>query len=141
MQTNKGYQLPAKILNELGHFDSIITRYCLGINFEGRTLVHCLAKEDEPIIEKFKEHQEGLLVVNTRPESIQFQDLLESAQSVLFLKGRVRFMDMKYNTIIQSNAPYGTAIFSFSELDTIILYRAKLTGKVLMLNSTIQEFA
>jgi hypothetical protein len=141
MQTNKGYQLPAKILNELGHFDSIITRYYPGINFDGRTLVHCLAKEDEPIIEKFKEHQEGLLVVNTRPESIQFQDLLESAQSVLFLKGRVRFMDMKYNTIIQSNAPYGTAIFSFNELDTLILYRANLTGKVLMLNSTIQEFA
>ena len=141
MQTNKGYQLPAKILNELGNFDHIITRYSPGINLEGRTLVHCLAKEDEPIIEHFKVHQEGLLVVNTRPESIQFQDLLESAQSVLFLKGRVRFMDMKYNTIIQSNAPYGTAIFSFNELDTLILCKANLTGKVLMLNSAIQEFA
>lgn len=140
MQTNIGYQLPARILKELGHFDHIITKYSPGINLEGRLLVHCLAKEDEPIIEKFKEHQEGLLVVNTRPESLQFQDLLESAQSVLFLKGRVRFMDMKYNAIIQSNAPYGTAIFSFSEMDTFILCKANLTGKVVMLNSAIPEF-
>ena len=141
MQTNKGYQLPAKILKELGHFDQKITRFNLGINLKGRALVHCLRKEDEPLIDHFKLHKIGLLVVNTRPESLQFQDLLESAQSVLFLKGRVRFMDMKYNTIIPSNAPYGTAIFSFSELDTLILCKANLMGKVVMLNSAIPEFA
>jgi len=141
MQTNKGYQLPDKILNELGSFESIITRYYPGITFAGRALAHCLTKVDEPIIEMFKEHQSGLLVVNTRVETIQFQNLLESAHSVLFLKGRVRFRDMKYNAIIQSNAPFGTALFSFSEEDTNILEEANLIGKVLKLNARIPEFA
>jgi hypothetical protein len=141
MQTNKGYQLPDKILNELGSFESIITRYYPGITFTGRALAHCLTKVDEPIIEMFKEHQSGLLVVNTRVETIQFQNLLESAHSVLFLKGRVRFRDMKYNAIIPSNAPYGTAIFSFSQSDTFVLYNSGLNGKVICLKQPdIAEF-
>jgi hypothetical protein len=141
MPTNKGYQLPDKILKQLGEFDRIVTNYDPNLYLNGRVLAHCMKKDDEPTIEQFKMHQEGLLVVNTRPESLQFQDLLECAHSVLFLKGRVRFMDMQYNTIIPSNAPYGTAIFSFKESETLILQKANLMGKVVMLNSAIPEFA
>ncbi len=141
MQINKGYQLPDKILNELGSFDNIITRYSPGLKLEGRTLAHCLTKDDEPIIDMYNENQSGLLVVNTRVETIQFQNLLDSAHSVLLLKGRVRYRDMKYDAIIPSNAPFGTAIFSFSEADTKVLEESNLLGKLLVLNAKIPEFA
>ncbi len=141
MQINKGYQLPDKILNELGSFDNIITRYSPGLKLEGRTLAHCLTKDDEPIIDMYNENQSGLLVVNTRVETIQFQNLLDSAHSVLLLKGRLRFKDMKYDIIIPSNAPYGTAIFSFTHSDTIVLYNSGLSGKVIYLKQPyISEF-
>ncbi len=141
MQINKGYRLPEKILNELGAFDNIITRYYPGLKLVGRTLAHCLTKEDEPIIEMYSENQSGLLVVNTRVETIQFQNLLDSAHSVLLLKGRVRFRDMKYDAIIPSNAPYGTALFSFCEAETKVLEESNLAGKLLKLNARIPEFA
>lgn len=141
MQTNKEYRLPEKILNELGAFDNIITRYTSGLKLEGRTLAHCLTKDDEPIIDMYNENQSGLLVVNTRVETIQFQNLLDSAHSVLLLKGRVRYRDMKYDAIIPSNAPFGTAIFSFNEADTKVLEEANLVGKLLKLNAKIPEFA
>ena len=137
MQTNRGYQLPAKILNELGHFDSIITRYNANLLLEGRVLAHCMRKEDEELVELMTQHQSGLLVVYCRPETIQFQNLLEKAHSVLLLKGRIRFEDVKYNVIIPSNAPFGTAIFSFTCLDTNILKISKLRGKLIYLKTKI----
>ena len=142
MQTNKGYQLPAKILNELGHFDHIITRYNANLLLEGRVLAHCMRKEDEQLVELMTQHQSGLLVVYCRPETIQFQNLLEKAHSVLLLKGRIRFEDVKYNAIIPSNAPYGSAIFSFTRRDTVILQSSGLAGKVICLKQPdIAEFS
>ena len=137
----RGYQLPNNILDQLGLFDNIITRYQPGITLSGRVLVHCLTKNDEPTVDLFMEHRSGLLVVNTRVETIQFQNLLDSAHSVLLLKGRVRYRDMKYNKIIQSNAPFGTAIFSFGQADTKVLEEANLVGKLLKLYNEIPEFA
>ena len=142
MQTNKGYQLPAKILNELGHFDSIITIYNAETMLDGRVLAHCMRKEDEMLIELMTEHQSGLLCVYCKPETIQFQNLLESAHSVLLMKGRIRFEDVKYNSIIPSNAPFGTAIFSFSKSDTLLLQKSGLNGKVICLKQPdISEFS
>jgi hypothetical protein len=40
---------------------------------------------------------------------------------------------VKYNAVIPSNAPYGTAIFSFSQSDTFVLYNSGLNGKVVYL--------
>jgi hypothetical protein len=48
---------------------------------------------------------------------------------------------MKYDAIIPSNAPFGTAIFSFSEADTKVLEESNLLGKLLVLNAKIPEFA
>jgi hypothetical protein len=139
---NRGYKLPEKLINSLGNFDQVITRYNTELIFNGRVLVHCMRKEDEPLIGLMTEHQSGLLVVYCRPETIQFQGLLESAQSVILLKGRVRFEDVKYNAIIPSNAPYGTAIFSFSQSDTFVLQNSDLNGKVICLKATgIPEFS
>jgi hypothetical protein len=130
---NRGYKLPEKLINSLGNFDQIITRYNDEQIFNGRVLVHCMRKEDEPLIGLMTEHQSGLLVVYCRPETIQFQKLLETAQSVILLKGRVRFEDVKYNAIIPSNAPYGTAIFSYSQSDTFVLQNSGLNGKMIHL--------
>ncbi len=130
---NKGFKLPEKLIKDLGNFDQIITRYNAELIFNGRVLVHCMRKEDEPLLDLMTEHQSGLLVVYCRPETIQFQRLLESADSVILLKGRVRFEDVKYNAIIPSNAPYGTAIFSFSQSDTFVLQNSGLNGKVIRL--------
>jgi hypothetical protein len=141
MQLNKGYQLPQKILNELGHFDSIITRYNPDFLLDGRVLAHCMRKEDEELVKLMNEHRLGLLVVYCRPETIQFQRLLETAHSVLLLKGRIRFEDVKYNAIIPSNAPHGTAIFSFTNGDTDVLQSSGLNGKVIYLKQPdIAEF-
>jgi hypothetical protein len=49
--------------------------------------------------------------------------------------------DMKYDAIIPSNAPFGTAIFSFNEADTKVLEESNLVGKLLNLNTRIPEFA
>lgn len=138
---NHGYKLPEKIVNELGHFDNIVTNYNPSTFFNGRVLVHCMRKVDQELADLMIEHKSGLLVVNCRTETLQFQKLLGTADSVMLMKGRLRFKDAKYNAIIPSNAPYGTAIFSFSELDTLILRKANLMGKVVMLNSAIPEFA
>ena len=138
---NCGYKLPDKIVNELGHFDSIITRYNANLLLEGRVLSHCMRKEDEDLVGLMAQHQSGLLCVYCKPETIQFQNLLESAHSVLLMKGRIRFEDVKYNSIIPSNAPYGTAIFSFSQSDTFVLYNSGLNGKVICLKQPdIAEF-
>jgi hypothetical protein len=100
-----------------------------------------MRKEDEMLIDLMTEHQSGLLVVYCKPETIQFQNLLESAHSVLLMKGRIRFEDVKYNSIIPSNAPYGTAIFSFSQSDTFVLNNSGLNGKVICLKQPdIAEF-
>ena len=138
---NRGYKLPEKLVNNLGYFDQIITRYQADFLLEGRVLAHCMRKEDEELVNLMNEHQSGLLVVYCKPETIQFQNLLESAHSVLLLKGRVRFEDVKYNEIIPSNAPYGTAIFSFTKNDTFVLYKSGLNGKVIYLKQPdIAEF-
>jgi hypothetical protein len=138
---NRGYKLPEKLTNNLGHFDQIITRYQADIIIDGRVLAHCMRKEDEMLIELMTEHQSGLLCVYCKPETIQFQNLLESAHSVLLLKGRIRFEDVKYNSIIPSNAPYGTAIFSFTNSDTYVLQQSGLNGKVIYLKQPdISEF-
>ena len=128
---NRGYKLPEKLINNLGDFDQVITRYNADLQLEGRVLAHCMRKEDEMLIELMTEHQSGLLCVYCKPETIQFQNLLESAHSVLLLKGRIRFEDVKYNSIIPSNAPYGTAIFSFTKSDTFVLQSSGLAGKVI----------
>ena len=139
---NKGFKLPEKLIKNLGDFDQIITRYQADFLLEGRVLAHCMRKEDEALIDLMTEHQSGLLVVYCRPETIQFQRLLESADSVILLKGRVRFEDVKYNAIIPSNAPYGTAIFSFSPYETVVLQNSGLNGKVIYLKATgIPEFS
>jgi len=130
---NKGYKLPRKIINALGPFDNIITWYDPETAIDGRVLVHCMLKADEALIDLMTEHKSGLLCVYCKPETILFQNLLKSAHSVLFLKGRVRFEDVKYNTIIHSNAPLGTAIFSFSAFDTRSLENSNLQGKVVRL--------
>jgi hypothetical protein len=139
---NRGYKLPEKLINNLGDFDQIITRYNANLILDGRVLLHCMRKEDEMLIDLMTQHQSGLLCVYCKPETIQFQNLLESAHSVLLLKGRVRFEDVKYNSIIPSNAPYGTAIFSFSQSDTFVLYNSGLNGKVIYLKQPdISEFS
>ena len=130
---NRGYKLPEKLINNLGDFDQVITRYNADLILDGRVLAHCMRKEDEMLIELMTEHQSGLLCVYCKPETIQFQNLLESAHSVLLLKGRIRFEDVKYNAIIPSNAPYGTAIFSFTKSDTVVLQCSGLAGKVICL--------
>lgn len=138
---NRGYKLPEKLINNLGDFDQVITRYNSELTLEGRVLAHCMRKDDEALIELMTKHLSGLLCVYCKPETIQFQNLLESAHSVLLLKGRVRFEDRKYNSIIPSNAPYGTAIFSFTHSDTFALYNSGLSGKVIYLKQpNISEF-
>ena len=142
IMNNRGYKLPEKLINNLGFFDQIITRYYTDLILDGRVLLHCMRKEDEALIDLMTEHQSGLLCVYCKPETIQFQNLLESAHSVLLLKGRVRFEDVKYNAVIPSNAPYGTAIFSFTKSDTLILQKSGLIGKVIYLNQPgIPEFS
>lgn len=139
---NRGYKLPEKLISTLGNFDQVITRYNNDLILDGRVLLHCMRKEDEMLIDLMTEHQSGLLCVYCKPETIQFQNLLESAHSVLLLKGRIRFEDVKYNSIIPSNAPYGTAIFSFSKSDTLVLQKSGLNGKVVYLKQTgIPEFS
>jgi hypothetical protein len=139
---NRGYKLPEKMVNNLGHFDQIITRYQADFLLEGRVLAHCMRKEDEELVNLMNEHQSGLLCVYCRPETIQFQRLLETAHSVLLLKGRIRFEDVKYSAIIQSNAPLGTAIFSFTRRDTVVLQSSGLSGKVICLKQPdIAEFS
>ncbi len=139
---NRGYKLPEKLINNLGDFDQIITRYQADFLLEGRVLAHCMRKEDEELVNLMNEHQSGLLVVYCRPETIQFQRLLETAHSVLLLKGRIRFEDVKYNAIIQSNAPFGTAIFSFNKSDSDVLQSSGLAGKVICLKQPdIAEFS
>jgi len=139
---NRGYKLPEKLIKNLGDFDQVITRYNAEIMLDGRVLAHCMRKEDDVIIELMREHQSGLLVVYCRPETIQFQRLLETAHSVLLLKGRVRFEDVRYKEIIPSNAPYGTAIFSFSNCETAVLEKSGLKGKVIHLkHPEIPEFS
>jgi hypothetical protein len=138
---NRGYKLPEKLINNLGDFDQIITRYNSDLILDGRVLLHCMRKEDEMLIDLMTEHQSGLLCVYCKPETIQFQNLLESAHSVLLLKGRVRFEDVKYNAIMPSNAPYGTAIFSFTKYETFVLQSSGLNGKVIHLKQPdISEF-
>ena len=138
---NRGYKLPEKLISTLGDFDQVITRYQADFLLEGRILAHCMRKEDEKLVELMTQHQSGLLVVYCRPETIQFQRLLETAHSVLLLKGRIRFEDVKYNAIIQSNAPYGSAIFAFTHSDTFVLQKSGLIGKVVYLKQPeITEF-
>jgi hypothetical protein len=139
---NRGYKLPEKLINNLGDFDQVITRYNADLQMDGRVLAHCMRKEDEALIDLISQHQSGLLVVYCRPETIQFQRLLENAHSVLLLKGRIRFEDVKYSAIIPSNAPLGTAIFSFTRRDTVILQGSGLAGKVICLKQAdIAEFS
>ena len=138
---NHGYKLPEKIVSELGHFDNIVTNHNPSTSFNGRVLVHCMRKADQELADLMIEHKSGLLVVNCRTETLQFQKLLGTAHSVMLIKGRLRFKDAKYNAIIQSNAPCGTAIFSFTSYDTRVMESSELTGKLIHLRPSFLEFA
>lgn len=88
--------------------------------------------EMRPFLKKMSEHQNGIAFIFARTETNNFFDYVwNSAHSILFLKGRVKFMNENFVAPAYANAP--SVLVSYSEFDTIALQNSGIPGKLIFL--------
>lgn len=90
-------------------------------------------KEMPPFIEKMAHHRNGIAFIFARTETKMFhQYVWPVATGMLFLRGRVRFMDANKSVQADANAP--SVLIAYSERDAEILANSSVPGKYVHLN-------
>jgi hypothetical protein len=90
-------------------------------------------KEMPPFIEKMAQHQNGIAFIFARTETRMFHKYVwPVAHGLLFLRGRVRFMDANKSVQADANAP--SVLIAYSADDAKILAASSIPGKYVSLN-------
>jgi hypothetical protein len=148
-KTNR-WLTPKWIVEALGDFDldpcgapnhSLATRTYqldngengLELDWSGRVWLNPpYGREAPPFLKKMSEHRNGIAFVFARTETKAFFDYVwGSAVAVLFLKGRVKFMNADCEITGDANAP--SVLIAYSEADAKILENCLIPGKFIRL--------
>lgn len=85
-----------------------------------------------PFLKKLKEHGNGIALLFARTETKGFFDnIWNDADSILFLKGRVKFIRSDFSKGGASTAP--SVLIAYGKNNTAALENSKLSGKLLKL--------
>lgn len=88
--------------------------------------------EAPPFLKKMAEHQNGIAFIFARTETKAFFNYVwEQATAVLFLKGRVKFLNADITVTNAANAP--SVLIAYSEYDAEILRNCVIPGKFVYL--------
>jgi hypothetical protein len=76
-------------------------------------------------IEKFKQHGNGIILVNARCETLWFQSLANDAHAILIPRGRIEFErpDKK-----RGHPPVGSALLAYGRRNANALKRSNIPG-------------
>jgi hypothetical protein len=89
-------------------------------------------KESPPFLKKMSEHKNGIAFIFARTETKAFFDYVwNSATAVLFLKGRVKFLNADYHVTGAANAP--SVLIAYSEADADVLEQCSIPGHFIRL--------
>ena len=149
----KTWLTPRYIIDALGHFD---TDPCCPPNMPWRTADTMLTKADDgttapwhgrvwlnppygreayPFLARMTKHEGGdIALIFVRTDARQWHEwVFPFADSVLFLRGRIRFCDAKGNPAQSSPTP--SALVAYSEADTLALANSGLKGSLIRLKN------
>lgn len=88
--------------------------------------------EAPPFLERMAKHKNGIAFIFARTETKAFFDYVwNSATAVLFLKGRVKFLNADYLVTGSANAP--SVLIAYSEADALALKNSGIPGKYIHL--------
>lgn len=89
-------------------------------------------KEMPPFLERMAKHGSGIAFIFARTETKAFFDFVwNKATAVLFLKGRVKFLNADYTVTGAANAP--SVLIAYSEDDAEILKKSGIEGHFIYL--------
>jgi len=146
---------PPHIVEALGEFDldpcgapgHILARrtYLLEVGddglrdpWEGRVWLNPpYGREAEPFLRRLAEHDEGTALVFARTETRVFHELVwEKATAILFLKGRLSFLDAS-GTVASANAGAPSCLIAYGEDDATALKESGLPGHLVTLRQAV----
>lgn len=88
--------------------------------------------EAPPFLKKMAEHKNGIAFIFARTETKAFFNYVwEAAIAILFIKGRIKFMNADMAVTNASNAP--SVLIAYSEADAEILRISSIPGKFVYL--------
>jgi hypothetical protein len=89
-------------------------------------------KESPPFLKKMSEHKNGIAFIFARTETKAFFEYVwNSATAVLFLKGRVKFLNADYEVTGAANAP--SVLIAYSDADADALQQCSIPGHFIRL--------
>jgi hypothetical protein len=136
---------PARIPKALGPFDldpcagpqsharkNIRSPQCgLKTRWSGRVWLNPPYSNIYEWLAKFTAHKDGIILVNARPETHWFQQLANSADAVLWLKGRIHF-EQPDGT--QHRPPVGSVLIAFGKHNATALAKSGLPGVLMQVH-------
>ena len=91
-------------------------------------------KESPPFLKKMSEHKNGIAFIFARTETKAFFEYVwNSATAVLFLKGRVKFLNADYAVTGAANAP--SVLIAYSDADADVLASCSIAGHFIRLRN------
>lgn len=85
-------------------------------------------KEAPPFLKKMVEHGNGIAFIFARTETHAFFDYVWGhAKAILFLKGRVKFLNEDFIAPAAANAP--SVLIAYSDFDAEVLRKCSIKGK------------
>lgn len=156
-KTNR-WLTPNWIVKELGHFDldpcgapnhslADVTYQIddgqdgLILPWHGRVWLNPpYGSEAPPFLKKMAEHQNGIAFIFARTETKAFFNYVwDSATAILFIKGRIKFLNEHLVEFPAANAP--SVLIAYSDFDADVLQNCSIAGKFidLRLNRTVKN--
>lgn len=104
----------------------------LSIVWEGRIWLNPPYSTIDVWLDRLAAHGAGTAIVNARPETQWFQNAIEKAKAVFWLKGRVNFIRPDR---IATNAPVGSCLIAYGDHDADALAACTLPGRLMWLSA------
>lgn len=108
----------------------------LSVNWDGRVWLNPPYSNVHEWLAKFIAHNNGIALVNTRPETQWFQKLAAGASACLWLKGRIKFNmpdgPAKHPTV-------GSVLVAYGKANASALMKSGLPGVVMEIRKIISD--
>lgn len=92
-------------------------------------------RQAEPFIERLAEHGNGTALIFARTDTQMFHRLVwERATAILFLEGRISFLDAK-GVVAKANSGAPSCLIAYGEADALALASSELRGAFVRLRS------
>jgi hypothetical protein len=98
----------------------------LAIAWERRVWLNPPYLDIEPWLQRFAAHGNGVCLVNNRVETHWYQRLVKAADSVLLLRGRIKFMRPDGHPAV--SPPTGSTLVAYGRQNAVALQRSGLDG-------------